>query len=190
MRKIHFYTWPNYPIFFVSVLITVLLLNTGSASYKKQRDMSQKEAFQQRFPLTLSFRNDRLGQRDGYEFWERQHLPYNAITKKFLREEIDIDPVLPAMANQFARNHPEKLMLIHLNGECTSAEDRNTHKNLFPWSLGVPGRHRPIGAHQPLPTRDQGGVCRSFFYGSPYHSWRTPPWAKVSEQCDAGETRR
>lgn len=132
MKKTHFPALPSYSILFVALLTAMLFINTGSASFRKQRDLSQKEAFQQRFPLTLSFRNDRLGQRDGYDFWERQHLPYNAITKKFLQEEIDIDPVLPAMANQFARNHPEKLMLIHLNGECTSAEDRNTHKTYFP----------------------------------------------------------
>ena len=51
--------------------------------------MAEKEVFSAGFPLTLSFRNDRLHLKNNFSDWEEAHINYNGITKKYLAEEID-----------------------------------------------------------------------------------------------------
>lgn len=94
--------------------------------------LSQKEVFTKGFPVTLSFRNDKYGINEEFEFWEKAYLDVNSITKKYLTEEVDMDPVVAKYANIFSEKHPEKLMLLHLNGEGISIKHKQVHEKFFP----------------------------------------------------------
>ena len=115
-----------------SIALVLSLFIACNLFAQQNRDISRKEVFSVGFPKSLSFRNDRLGKGKDFSFWENSHLPFNSVTKKYLNEEVPIDSTFPAWANQYARLHPEKLMLIHLNGESTSTEDKKAHKTFFP----------------------------------------------------------
>lgn len=117
------------------LLILIAILSNApihAQQAEAKRNIKHKEVFSNRFPQTLSFRNDKLGLRDGYEYWEKIHFPFNSITKKYLKEEVDMDPVFAKWANKYALENPEKLMLVHLNGEGKSVNDPSIHKNYFP----------------------------------------------------------
>ncbi len=113
---------------FVTIIYLFVLLQLFA---QQKSNIAKKEVFTKGFPKSLLFRST-MGQDKDFESWEKAHLPYNAITKKYLNEEIPIDSALSAWANRYAKFHPEKLMLIHLNGESTSTEDKETHKTFFP----------------------------------------------------------
>lgn len=114
------------------LIITPLLLIYCSSNQEDKRDLTNKDVFTKGFPKTLAFRNDFFGLKEGYDLWESNYLNFNSITKKYLREEVDIDPVIAEYANKFAENHPERLMLLHLNGEGMSIEDKEIHQAFFP----------------------------------------------------------
>ena len=116
-------------------ILTLLLMGVFeilSAQNTPIDTFGQKEVFAETFPKTLSFRNDRLGVRDDYGYWEQAHLNFNSITKKYIQEEVDMPPIIAKWANTYAQRHPEKLMLIHLNGEGRSVNDPDMQKLYFP----------------------------------------------------------
>ena len=106
-------------------------LNAQSPERNK-RSLQNKEVFTKGFPKTLLFRNDKTGLNEGYDYWEKIHFPFNAITKKYLQEEVDMPPVIAEWANKYADKHPGKLMLVHLNGEGRSVNDEDMQKLYFP----------------------------------------------------------
>lgn len=114
------------------LLILLLPLFIQAQQSIGRKNIQGKEVFFNKFPQTLSFRNDKLGLRDDYSYWDKAHYPFNSITKKYLQEEVDMDPVIAKWANRYALKHPEKLMLIHLNGEGRSVNDKGIHKIYFP----------------------------------------------------------
>ena len=99
---------------------------------QKENVFAEKEVFTSGFPRTLSFRNDFRSLKDDYTDWEENHKVYNGITKKYLREEVNIPKISAQWANKYARKYPEKLMLLHLNGEGRSVNDEETFKLYFP----------------------------------------------------------
>lgn len=70
--------------------------------------------------------------KEDYDDWEAKHLRYDGITKKYLAEEIQIMPIAAEWANKFSLKHPEKLMLLHLNGEGRSVADKTLFELYFP----------------------------------------------------------
>ncbi|WP_242085534.1 hypothetical protein [Aestuariivivens sediminis] len=108
------------------------MLEVISAQHAPNKTFANQDVFSTGFPKTLSFRNDKLGVRDDYKYWEKAHINFNSITKKYLKEEVDMPPVIAEWANIYATKHPEKLMLVHLNGEGRSVNDPNMHKLYFP----------------------------------------------------------
>lgn len=118
-----------FALVFVTLLAPFFIQGQQSVN---TRSLKGKEVFANKFPQTLSFRNDKLGFNDGFEYWEKAHLPFNSITKKYLQEEVDMDPTFAKWANKYAIKHPGKLMLIHLNGEGRSVNDKDIHKLYFP----------------------------------------------------------
>lgn len=112
----------------------LLSLNTFNAQSPEgnNRNLQKKEVFTKGYPKTLSFRNDKIGLNDGYDYWEKIHFPFNAITKKYLREEVNMPPVIAEWANKYAEKQPGKLMPIHLNGEGRSVNDEDMQKLYFP----------------------------------------------------------
>lgn len=95
-------------------------------------EISQKEALSAGFPRTLFFRGDKYASDKNYEHWDSAHIQYNGVTKKYLTEEVDMQPHVAEFANQFAKNHPEKLMLVHLNGEQIASKSKEVHEKYFP----------------------------------------------------------
>ncbi len=116
---------------FSGMLLSLNSLNAQSPE-GNNRNLQKKEVFTKGYPKTLLFRNDKIGLNDGYNHWENIHYPFNAITKKYLQEEVDMPPVIAEWANKYAKKHPEKLMLIHLNGEGRSVNDEGMQKLYFP----------------------------------------------------------
>ena len=125
MRKIIWLT------LFSGMLLSLNSINAQSPEGNK-RNLQNKEVFTKGFPKTLLFRNDRIGVNEDYDNWEKIHFPFNATTKKYLQEEVDMPPVIAEWANKYADKHPEKLMLIHLNGEGRSVNDEDMLKLYFP----------------------------------------------------------
>ncbi len=117
---------------FISSISIFCLFGVMTAQNTPNDSTKTKEVFADKFPLTLSFRNDRLGVRDDFSYWEKAHMSFNSITKKYLKEEVDMPPIIAEWANKFAEKHPEKLMLVHLNGEGRSVNDPIMHKLYFP----------------------------------------------------------
>jgi len=116
---------------FSGILLSLNSLNAQSPEGNK-RNLQKKEVFTKGYPKTLLFRNDKTGLNDGYDYWEKIHFPFNAITKKYLQEEVDMPLVIAEWANKYVEKHPEKLMLIHLNGEGRSVNDEDIHQLYFP----------------------------------------------------------
>jgi hypothetical protein len=118
--------------YYILFLLTFILSSPCSSQNEPKDKLSQKEVFTQGFPKTLAFRNDRFGYEEGYKTWEKEYLKVNGVTKKYLTEEVDMDPVFANWANRFIKAHPEKLMLLHLNGEGINIKDKEVHEKYFP----------------------------------------------------------
>jgi hypothetical protein len=119
-------------IIIVSLLSMFCYLNSYSQEDKNGNVLAEKEVFKDVYPKTLSFRNDKWLLNSTYDNWEERHLNYNGITKKYLQEEVNMPPLAAQWANTYAKKHPEKLMLVHLNGEGKSVNDDATFKLYFP----------------------------------------------------------
>jgi hypothetical protein len=120
-------------IILFALLSTLLNLEMVIAQESNIRNsIKGKEVFEAGFPKTLSFRNDRWLLNSTYDNWEERHVQYNGITKKYLREEVNMPPLAAKWANNYAKEHPEKLMLVHLNGEGRSVNDETAFKSYFP----------------------------------------------------------
>jgi hypothetical protein len=118
-------------IVLVSSVIAAFILSGALLEEYTPGNTSQKEVFSQGYPKTILFRNDRIGKSD-YGEWENLHLHYSGTIKKYLTEEVDMDPVFAKYASRFVKTHPEKLMLVHLNGEGIANRKKATHQKFFP----------------------------------------------------------
>lgn len=94
---------------------------------------SELEIFSGEFPLTLQFRGNPLpaGTTDLAVIAQRLNV-YSGRTDKFLREELERtdDYVLPYRAWKEA--NPQKLLLVHLNGEARAVRYPEVHQRYFP----------------------------------------------------------
>lgn len=120
----------------IILFAAILTISFGFYSCKTKEqevtEISQKEALSAGFPRTLFFRGDTYASDKDYEHWESAHMQYNGVTKKYLTEEVDMEPHVAEFANQFALEHPEKLMLVHLNGEQIVNKRKEVHEKYFP----------------------------------------------------------
>jgi len=83
------------------------------------RDLSQKEIFKDRtYPRYLAFRGEMNRKiNTDYETWRDALGDSSGVMRKFMNEELLVNPSTAAWANRYAREHPEKLVMLHLNGE-------------------------------------------------------------------------
>lgn len=121
-------------IFLSMIIFLVSSFGFYSCTPEKEEasELSQKEALSAGFPRTLFFRGDKYASDKDYEHWENAHIQYNGVTKKYLTEEVDMEPRVAEFANRFAEEHPEKLMLVHLNGEQIVNKRKDVHEKYFP----------------------------------------------------------
>lgn len=88
------------------------------------RSFGRKQALQHCYPWYMSFRGEynRKISRD-YGMWCRVMDVNAGLMQKFISEELVIDPEKASWANRYAEEHPEKLVMLHLNGEARQVQD-------------------------------------------------------------------
>ncbi len=108
-------------------------LRLGAAS--DPANLDSKELFTRGFPQGMIFRGEMIRpiHRD-YSVWSSTVVEQTGVIRKFIPEELpQINPQSPAWAERFIREHPEKLMLLHLNGEARQVTtDASVHQRYFP----------------------------------------------------------
>ena len=121
--------------FIILFTLVSVLLNSEIAiaqEHTNTRSLVGKLVIEAGYPKTLSFRNDKWLLNTTYDNWSKKHLQYNGITKKYLQEEVNMPIIAAQWANKYAKEHSENLMLVHLNGEGRSVNDKATFKSYFP----------------------------------------------------------
>jgi len=101
-------------------LLCSAVLTTG-----KFRDLPQKEAFRERiYPQYFVFRGELVKNiHNSYETWSAAFGDCSGLMRKFVNDELIIYPNSPVWANRYSEEHPEKLVLMHLNGEARQVVD-------------------------------------------------------------------
>jgi hypothetical protein len=98
-------------------------------------NLGAKEAFILGLPQGYAFRGEMSNPNHrNYEAWEAAVAAQNGVIRKFMTEELPrIKGDSPAWAERYVREHPEKLMLLHLNGEARQVTtEAEVHQRYFP----------------------------------------------------------
>jgi len=99
-----------------------------------KQDIDKLEIFTAGFPRTILFRPSQ----GVIEKWHRTGkldeilCCFNGNIMKYVGEEGRYFPELPKIMSAFKKNHPEKLCLLHLNGEARTITNRVFHERYFP----------------------------------------------------------
>lgn len=101
-----------------TVFIAAAMAAIDTASARRDSLPGQKSVFRYEYPVYLAFRGEmnRLTRTDS-RAWVESVDSAAGFMKKFISEELEIDPQMAARANGYAAAHPDKLALLHLNGE-------------------------------------------------------------------------
>lgn len=68
-----------------------------------------------------------------YDTWEKKYVTSSGLLRKYICEELKIDTILYSWLNRFAETYPEKLLLLHFNGEARQVNDYpEINKKYFP----------------------------------------------------------
>ena len=98
-------------------------------------NLDTKEVFTLGFPQELTFRGEmsRPMHKD-FATWKAAIQDRAGVIRKFVTEELpNINQESPAWAERFVQEHPEKLMLLHLNGEARQiTTEAGVHRRYFP----------------------------------------------------------
>lgn len=98
------------------------------------RDLHVKNVFSGEFPQVLDFRGENSHDNPNYQAYSEELRLMDGSLKKLVPEEIDrIGPEFAQWANRYAREHPEILMLLHLDGQARQTHDHpEVQKRYFP----------------------------------------------------------
>lgn len=101
-----------------TVVIAVAMAAVFAASARVENPSGPKSVFRYEYPAYLAFRGEmnRLTRTDR-RAWVESVDSAAGFMKKFISEELEIAPQMAAWANDYAAGHPEKLAMLHLNGE-------------------------------------------------------------------------
>lgn len=101
-----------------TVFIAAAMAAIDTASARRDSLPGQKSVFRYEYPAYLAFRGEmnRLTRTDR-RAWVESVDSAAGFMKKFISEELEIDPQMAVRANTYAAEHSEKLALLHLNGE-------------------------------------------------------------------------
>ena len=101
------------------VVLAAAIGTIGSAAAQPWKDLPAKEAFAERvYPRYFTFRGEMSRPtHTNYQVWWEAFGDASGLMRKLAFEEIPINPNTPEWANRYAKEHPEKLVMIHLNGE-------------------------------------------------------------------------
>ncbi|MFZ5831230.1 MAG: hypothetical protein ACOY3P_14155 [Planctomycetota bacterium] len=122
------------------VLAVVVLGLSGAISRSAEpggpsQELAKKDAFTLGFPQSLSFRGEMIRPaHTDYATWSGWFDGTSGVIRKFVPEELPgIHPESHSWANRYAGEHPQKLILLHLNGEGRQVLDYpDVHRGYFP----------------------------------------------------------
>ncbi len=126
------------PFRFLSSLAVCFGLSAAqlrAASPLEPANLETKEVFTTGFPQGLIFRGEMIRPlHRNYEVWSQAVQREAGVIRKFIPEELPhLNPESPAWADRYAREHPEKLLLLHLNGEARQVTtEAAVHQRYFP----------------------------------------------------------
>lgn len=116
-------------------LPAILFLYGTIAAAADVHELSGKDAFTKGFPQFFAFRGEmfRPAHKD-YDAWCDSVRGASGVIRKFVPEELPkFYPESANWANRYAAEHPEYLMLLHLNGESRQVlYDPAVHERYFP----------------------------------------------------------
>ena len=107
---------------FTVLIIELLTLTIINA--QPEKNLTLKTATQAIYPQFFSFRGE--GNRKAhanYDAWLNDIGNADGVIRKFISEEMEVNPNSAEWANQYVSDHPEKLLLLHLNGEAKNMMD-------------------------------------------------------------------
>ncbi|MGE4489969.1 MAG: hypothetical protein AB7E95_10550, partial [Kiritimatiellales bacterium] len=115
-------------------ILAMLLLAVGIRA-DDPLDVNRKEVFTKGYPQFLAFRGEMSRvSHSSYEAWCESVRGASGVIRKFMPEELPkIYPEAAAWADRYVQEHPEQLMMLHLNGESRQVMDNPAvHQRYFP----------------------------------------------------------
>ncbi|MGN1212024.1 MAG: sialate O-acetylesterase [Candidatus Cryptobacteroides sp.] len=108
--------------------------DSQSGERNSHKNLACKSVFLNCFPQYLAFRGEsRTAYQESYESWSASIGNACGFMRKLVSEELDINPVTAEWSGRYAKEHPEKLMLVHINGEARQVvEYPEVRKRYFP----------------------------------------------------------
>ena len=95
--------------------------NNSTKSDQYTPNLDQKTLLKNEYPKVLVFRGDAAKHSRTEVAWHNYVSKWDGCNKKFISEELNIDPQVADWARKLLKVHPEKLVLWHLNGEARQA---------------------------------------------------------------------
>lgn len=92
---------------------------TGYMSASEYEPIKEKKIFREEYPRAFFFRSpERVDNFDNYNHWENEFSRLQGICSKALNEELSVlnAEKCQDFFNQFAKDHPDKAVLLHFNG--------------------------------------------------------------------------
>ena len=95
-------------------------------------DLSQKEIYTKGYPLFFKFRGEYItADHTNYTAWLNSLQGTTGLMQKFMKEELDVSSTYQSWVNQYATEHPEKLLLLHWNGQARQVESLKSVQSLY-----------------------------------------------------------
>lgn len=120
----------NKTSFLVLLFISILPAHL----FSQQNKLIGKTAFNSQYPQFFHFRGEmKRDVHTDYDTWEKKYVTSSGLLRKYICEELKIDTILYSWLNRFAETYPEKLLLLHFNGEARQVNDYpEINKKYFP----------------------------------------------------------
>lgn len=123
---------------FVVFISYILMITEASAKpYNSEQnnvfsDLSQKEIYTKGYPLYFKFRGEYVtADHTNYATWVNSLNGTTGLMQKFTKEELDVPSTYQKWVNQYATEHPEKLLLLHWNGQARQVETLKSVRSLY-----------------------------------------------------------
>lgn len=122
-------------IFTVIILMITQLCEAADTSQQNTlaSDLSNKDVFTKGFPQFFKFRGEYVtADHTNYTAWVNSLDGTTGLMQKFMKEElVDVSSTYQSWVNQYATVHPEKLLLLHWNGQARQVETSKSVQSLY-----------------------------------------------------------
>ena len=114
---------------------------TNSSQYIiKNNEITYLTEEPETYPKYFSFRGENnIKANSDYNLWEAYNEGRSGIIRKFITEEVPIDDKTPGFASTYSKRNPDKLLMLHLNGEARQVNGfPDVNESYFPghWVYG------------------------------------------------------